>query len=244
MRRLDALGRGFGLIGIVEMGEIRLPGSDQRRETGIARHALFHGAPLIERQYAKHVFARQSVVVGNVRAGAHLFRHSLSFNRLRRSQVRMVLSGTRFFSARLLVAQSLDIGIDHCRGLVAFQFPEASLDPPCLTAQRRPGFRIRIRIGDVGRIVIFQRCGLAGADHVDRLIAGDRHEPCHGGGLTHPKAARTPPDADVNFLDSVFGLGPVFENTQGDAKKFRTGVGIKRGKSFAVAECRACDQVG
>jgi hypothetical protein len=100
MRAFTPAERGFAGIGVVNADKVapaRTP-PDQRKPVG-RRHPALHRAALSGRQDAKRIFAGQSIVVVALLATMLLIghsRHSLSFIRLRRSQVRMVLSGTAF----------------------------------------------------------------------------------------------------------------------------------------------------
>ena len=80
-----------------------LPAVDKPREIGLRVDAPGRDLPLVRRQHAENVFGGEQVVASTFRSVVlcqrHLSRHSLSFNRLRRSQVRIVFSGTPWRSA-------------------------------------------------------------------------------------------------------------------------------------------------
>ncbi|MNV64442.1 hypothetical protein D3C71_1570830 [compost metagenome] len=84
---------------LVERGEVRLPTFDQQRERPVPRNPLLDAPAGFFGQHTQDIFARNDFVlrpaaVLNVIAWCHRCMHSLSFNRLRRSQVLTVFKGT------------------------------------------------------------------------------------------------------------------------------------------------------
>ena len=100
VKRALEIGRRFDRFkGLRHAGQANLPGIDFAGECGIGIDARGSLTPLGIRQDAENIFGGEHVLASvlfhvPVVGWRHRSRHSLSFSRLRRSQVRIVLSGT------------------------------------------------------------------------------------------------------------------------------------------------------
>ena len=91
-------GCGFLAIFVVEGGEIVFPPAYDGCKRPVPAHAGLDPAPFFAGEHTQNVFTSEDFVAGAVTLalvwGRHRSKHSLNFKRLRRSQVRIVLSGT------------------------------------------------------------------------------------------------------------------------------------------------------
>ena len=92
---LGARGRGYFGEFTVEAGQAFLPRGDTTGKGRVGGDAGGRGLALVVVEDAQGVLRRQGLVVGGLmQFVGHSARQSLSFNRLRRNQLRMVLRGT------------------------------------------------------------------------------------------------------------------------------------------------------
>ena len=88
---------------LVKAGQAGLPCGDGLGKSRVAAGAVLGSDAVLYCQNAQHEFGGQQVVIlvdGGKRRAAHVSRHSLNRRRLRRSQVRIVFSGTSNRRAR------------------------------------------------------------------------------------------------------------------------------------------------
>ena len=141
-----------------------------------------------------------------------------------------------------LVAQAFDIGAANRPRAISFQLFHAPVNPPTLSLHDCLLFGAGFGVGKIVCGVDFIGHRLAGTDEIDGSIAGDRRQPRRCRPFGCGELLGPLPDLHVNFLQYLFGIRPVANNTQAYAIEFRAGTFIKRGKSLLITHGDAADK--
>src|SRR6185437_10471077 len=119
---------------------------------------------------------------------------------------------------QFVIAEAVEIGATHRLRLVPLEFAQAPVDAGPLAATDRRLLGVRRQIGDLDRYIDVVGNRPPGPECIEGVVTRHRHQPAYRTIAAGRVTVGALPDLDVDFLQRLFGFGPVLQDTQRDAE--------------------------